>query len=160
MNATKVMIADSNIEFTRMLKRTLQLGGYRTFAIFDGFKIRNMACLWKPDAIILNLMIMGAGGRPVAEELRSFPETIDIPIIAISDHNDADNRWVYKERCRLETYLEKPFCPLDVIFQIEKVVGDRRTVRRSRFTFARELEDAMNAEDVTSIYYRYLASLI
>lgn len=62
-------------------------------------------------------------GFEVADELRRFTETANIPVIAMSGFYGMDERSWLMNFCGFKKCLKKPFNPLNVISFIEAVIS-------------------------------------
>ena len=85
MKPRRILAIDDVPAFTRMLKLNLEsAGGYTVCMLNDGRDAVASARAFKPDLILLDLVMPGTDGETVAAELRSDPATRDIPIIFLS----------------------------------------------------------------------------
>ncbi|MBU1101835.1 MAG: response regulator [Bacteroidetes bacterium] len=77
----------------------------------------------KPDLIISDIMMPGMSGFTVFENLRSFNETKDIPVIFLSA--DADQNQIEKGmKAGAKDYIIKPYKLTDFINRVKIVLGD------------------------------------
>lgn len=126
MPGEKIMIVDDDKKFLETLKETLILSGYETIAVNNSSDALDVAKKLKPDVILLDLKMDGMSGFRLAEKLKRFPETSDIPIIAMTAVFNREYHFSLMELCGMKMYLEKPFKPLDVIVLIEEVLKEKR----------------------------------
>ena len=123
MQKHKVLIVDDDKEFLEELQETLALSGYDSVAINDSTRAVDTAAKIKPDIILLDLKMDKMSGFVVATRLKQNADTSSIPIIAITGYFLREKLTVFMKVCELETCMEKPFSPLDVINQIERVIA-------------------------------------
>ena len=80
---------------------------YKVFPLLSPRYIFKNIKDFKPDLIILDIMLNGMDGRAVFKELRSNPDTKHIPVILASARYDED--YIVAQKYHPEAYLEKPF---------------------------------------------------
>ena len=89
----KVLYVEDNDDNVYMLKMRLELlGDFEVITAEDGEKGCEMACVERPDIIIMDLQMPVMDGWEAARRLKSMPETSDIPIIGLSAHALAGER--------------------------------------------------------------------
>jgi CheY-like chemotaxis protein len=135
MSEKKVLIVDDDKEFLEELREVLANTGYDVTVAGDGIAASKAARAVKPDVILLDLRMKGMSGFEVADRLKGFPDTVGIPIIAMTGfYTLKEHAWLMNfsgiKRC-----LRKPFNPLDVIAEIESVLknggtGENKTIGR------------------------------
>jgi two-component system phosphate regulon response regulator PhoB len=121
MAKTKVMIVGEDKEFLEELGYLLSLADYDSVTVVDTNVAVQKATSAKPDVLLLDIKRPGEKGFQVARELERFSQTADIPIIAITAFCGEEERSVVAASASIRTCLSKPFQPLDVIAQIERV---------------------------------------
>jgi len=123
----KILIVDDDKEFLEELNETLLLSGYDVSAVSESTRAFGVATEIKPDVILLDLKMKGMTGFEVANKLKSFPQTMEIPIIAMSGFFTENEDSTLLSFFNIQNYLIKPFNPLNAIDQIETIL---RTAER------------------------------
>ncbi|MDD5773521.1 MAG: response regulator [bacterium] len=118
----KVMIIDDDKVFLEELNEVLISGGYDVVTVNDPVLAFNMVDKTKPDVILVDMKMPSMSGFEVANELKNFLGYDFIPIIGMSGFY-RDNDISLMNMCGIQKCLNKPFRPLDVIYNIEKVMG-------------------------------------
>lgn len=123
-----VLVVDDDVEFLEELKEMLELTGYNVTATSDSTSALRMARQSRPDVILLDLRMKQMNGFEVADTLKRFPETTNIPVIAMSGFYALKEHSWLMNFCGFRKCLKKPFNPLDVIKEIELTLekNDRR----------------------------------
>lgn len=81
----RVLLIDDEPSFTRMVKRSLEsTGTYVVQVVNESPQSRKVAREFQPDIILLDVVMPEADGGDIATQLRSDPQTKDIPIIFVS----------------------------------------------------------------------------
>lgn len=81
MEQKKILIADDNQDILDILEKKIKQCNYDVMTIADGKKIIDMCKFYKPDLIILDIIMPGIDGYTVAESLRKEKRNSNTPII-------------------------------------------------------------------------------
>jgi DNA-binding response OmpR family regulator len=128
MSQKKIMVVDDDKEFLDELQETLVLSGYEVKAVNEAEEAFPIATKIKPDLILLDLKMKGMTGFEVANKLKNFNNTMEIPIIAMSGFFTAEEDDTLLSFFEIHDYLRKPFNPLDIITKIEAVLRENRRI--------------------------------
>jgi len=79
-----ILVADDNEFLVRSITFELKQRGYSTVVANDGEEALQVVNNNPPDLIILDIMMPKMDGHAVIQELKSKPETADIPIIVLT----------------------------------------------------------------------------
>jgi two-component system response regulator MtrA len=116
----RVMIIDDDVVFTDELKDILISSGYETIVENDPLRAFEVIRRVNPQVILLDINMPSKTGFDVANELRYGERYIRIPIIAITGYYKPAFDKIF-EMYGIDTCLQKPFRPLDMISVIESV---------------------------------------
>lgn len=109
----RILIIDDQPESARLFKQLLdEHGQYRIFAASNGVEGVSMVARRRPDLVILDLRMPEMDGFEVLQELRSNPETANIPVLvvtgdtldAVEQNKLADVKIMYKTDISLDDY--------------------------------------------------------
>jgi CheY-like chemotaxis protein len=85
MRKKNILIVDDEVSLTRLMRIALErTGKYEVRAENDSRVVLAAALEFKPDLIILDLIMPEQDGGDVAEALRKHPELKEIPIVFLS----------------------------------------------------------------------------
>ncbi len=118
----KVMLIDHDKEFLKEMEETLVLSGYDVVSINDPVKALGTVIEEEPDVVLLDLKMPQKSGFEVANELKYTFGTCRVPIIVMTAYFK-EELMPLLSMCGVRKYLKKPLYPLEVIAQIESVVG-------------------------------------
>ena len=104
-----VLIVDDTLDNIRLLSDCLK-AHYAVFAANNGDKALAIASRFKPDLILLDIMMPGMNGYEVCEKLKSSPDTSYIPIIFLTALHEADDEYKGLNLGAVD-YICKPFNP-------------------------------------------------
>lgn len=80
----RILIADDDAAVLNSLKRLLELSGFDVEATQDPKEVLPKTKAFKPNLILLDLLMPGIGGLEVCQMLNKDKETNGIPVIIIS----------------------------------------------------------------------------
>lgn len=121
---TTLLLIDDEEDFTHFIKLNLELDGrFTIYTATDGRQGIALAKQYKPDLVLLDILMPQMHGTDVAEQLLSGSETKDIPIVyltAVVRKEDVEAKGgVIGGR----QFIAKPVGPDDLIAKIERVLG-------------------------------------
>jgi len=90
-----------------MLRRLLEMEGYRVVEARNGEEAVKVAQNEKPALILMDLSLPVIDGLAATKRIRRIPELKDVPIIAVSAHESAD----FQEKALAagcNSYITKP----------------------------------------------------
>ncbi|MFH1505101.1 MAG: response regulator [Candidatus Omnitrophota bacterium] len=119
----KVMVIDDEKDFLRITKLNLEkTNNYEVLTLSKAKEALPYARSFKPDIILLDMLMPKIGGIEVCEALNDDPLGKDIPIIIVSalDKN-VDKISAFKNG--VVGYLVKPAGLDKIVSEIEKVLG-------------------------------------
>lgn len=126
MEKKRILVVDDEVNITSMIKTRLEYTGeYEVRTLSDAKNIVLEVRTFKPDCILLDLLMPEIGGIEVCQMLNNDSLGITIPIIVISalDKN-VDKIKAYK--LGVVDYLTKPFEAQALLHVVEKAVKSRQ----------------------------------
>ena len=85
-----VLVIDDDATARDLLGRTLEGAGFRVVSTTDGREAVQLARTLRPSAITLDVIMPEMDGWAVLRELKSHPETRDIPVVMVTMTDDRD----------------------------------------------------------------------
>ncbi len=117
----KVLIVEDEAKIAEVIQSYLDNAGYVTYIAETGESALSNVMTFKPDLIILDLMLPGLSGEVVCETIR---KTSQVPIIILTAKNDEENI-IKGLNIGADDYIIKPFSPRQLMARVESVL--RRT---------------------------------
>lgn len=117
----KVLIVEDEQKIAEVIQSYLDNDGYVTYIAETGESALSNIMTFKPDLIILDLMLPGLSGEVVCETIR---KTSQVPIIILTAKNDEENI-IKGLNIGADDYIVKPFSPRQLMARVESVL--RRT---------------------------------
>ena len=120
MHAT-VLVVDDSPTAQRLIRQSVELGGYRVLTASDGDEAIEVALRERPDLIVLDIILPKKNGFQVCRQLKAVPETSGIKVVLLSSKNhEMDILW--GKRQGADGYLTKPFEPEQLLACIESAL--------------------------------------
>lgn len=126
MEKKRVMIVDDEESFLKITKLNLEdTGAYEVMAISDAKNLITNVHVFKPDIILLDLLMPSIGGVEACQMLNDDEIGKNTPIIIISALDKlADVREAYK--AGVVDYIVKPVEKKELVAKIEKALEWRK----------------------------------
>lgn len=119
----EILIIDDEVSFTEMVKLNLELNGkYTVKSEYRGSHGLEAAKEFKPDLILLDILMPGQNGIEVLQALKNDSETKAIPVIMISALKSTMAKNEIVDIYGAGT-IEKPFTFQALESKIEEVLG-------------------------------------
>ena len=114
-------MVDDEPDITALVAYHLAKEGYRVATASNGAEALKAAAEAAPDLIILDLMLPGASGYDVLQELRRKPDTKDVGVILLTARKDEVDR-VRGLALGADDYVVKPFSPKELVLRVGAVL--------------------------------------
>ena len=86
---SKILVVDDDIDILSVMEILLTMKGFEVEVIAKGENTFPKIETFKPDIILLDVLISGHDGRAICRKLKSNHETMHIPVIMFSAHPGA-----------------------------------------------------------------------
>lgn len=103
---TKILVVDDDESIVDAIRLLLETSGYQVDTTANGKEVVPKTISYKPDIILLDVLLSGADGRTICAELKSTPSVKHIPVIMISAHPSAEKSI---REAQADAFLPKPF---------------------------------------------------
>jgi two-component system alkaline phosphatase synthesis response regulator PhoP len=116
----KILIIEDEKDILELLQLYLKRDGYDVHIAKDGEAGLRKASRERYDLILLDLMLPQVDGLEICRNLRSHPQTSQVPIIMITAKTEESDRIVGLEM-GADDYITKPFSPREVLARIKAI---------------------------------------
>ncbi len=124
MAKKRILVADDQEEILSLLNDSLSGCGFEVMLCKEAKNVLQSIRSFKPNLILLDLLMPDLGGFEICEILNNDPQTHGIPIIIISGFGDlVDIKKAYK--LGAVGYFVKPFALSDLCKEIDKVLANK-----------------------------------
>lgn len=150
----RILVVDDEENLRNILVFQLRGEGHEARGLGRGEETLPTALTWKPDIILLDLMMPGMDGFAVARALRANPQTAGLPIIVITARGDAATK-LQALVAGAHDFLVKPYSWEELLLRIQGVLElSRRHQGQGSFTglpgsaeIEAEITRLMNSDD-------------
>jgi CheY-like chemotaxis protein len=120
----RILIDDDEAAVADLIEAVLVGEGYTVAIARDGVQGILLARDWKPDLVLMDVMLPGVDGTTAIRRLKADPATADLPIVAMSAGRTI--RRQSNELTDADAALAKPFDIEALLAQIEFLLSRRR----------------------------------
>lgn len=165
---TKILIVDDEPSITNLVSAYLKPEGYEVFIASDGNAGLKVSRAFKPDIIILDVMLPGMDGIELLSRLRRESDVYVIMLTARTEETDK----VVGLSVGADDYVTKPFSPRELVARVKAALrrieaGAGSGGERSVFSFqhvridlgARKVTVDENPIELTTIEFDLLKAL-
>jgi DNA-binding response OmpR family regulator len=121
---SRILVVEDNADLAAGIEYNLALEGYEVRIAADGRVALRAATEWKPDLVLLDLMLPDVDGYRVLQEIRSSGSRVPV-LILTARGEEADK--VRGFRLDADQYVTKPFGILELLERVAALL--RRTAR-------------------------------
>ncbi|MFC1723999.1 PleD family two-component system response regulator [candidate division KSB1 bacterium] len=119
----KILIIDDDEDIVKLFIDNLQLYNYSVIGVSDGRKAMEKVRQWKPDLVILDILLPFVHGFSICQEIKSDDELKYIHVIFVSAKSyESDIKKAYE--IGAEGFIPKPFKWEDVLDKLEELLSE------------------------------------
>ena len=150
MEKTRILVVDDEKHIAELISLYLMKEGYETREVYDGRKVMDEFYSFKPELVMLDIMLPGMDGYQVCTTIR---KNSDVPIIMLTARSDTFDKVLGLEM-GADDYIVKPFEPKEMVARVKAVLRryEKSDEKESNKTVSFEnLKISLN--DYTVIYH-------
>ena len=121
---TRVLVVDDNADLRESLRIMLDLSGFDVATAAGGETAVEMARLYRPDVVLMDLCMPGVDGFAAARQLRSEPWAASIALVSVSALPNPDAAG-WSRRAGFDVHLQKPADPAELVATLRRVTAAR-----------------------------------
>ncbi|PPU91917.1 response regulator [Xanthomonas albilineans] len=121
MHAKKILLVEDDADSASILEAYLRRDGFEVAVAEDGQKAVRLHAQWKPDLVLLDIMLPMLSGTEVLSTIRRSGDTPVIMVTAMGDEPEKLGALRYGA----DDYVVKPYSPKEVVARVYAVL--RRT---------------------------------
>ena len=121
----RILIADDNPQGAELLEAYLTGGDYEIETAADGEETLRKVREFKPDVMLLDVMMPKISGFEVCKRLKANPETADIMVLmvtALDQPSDIDRA----VDARTDDFLTKPINKTELLIRVKAALASRK----------------------------------
>jgi len=120
---TKVLIIDDDVTLREMYAERMKIEGYEVLIAENGEDGIVKAKEFKPNVILLDIMMPGTNGFGVLETLQKNPDTEKIPILMLSALIQEENKKKSKKAGAIGYIVKSETTPATVLEKVKEAVA-------------------------------------
>jgi CheY-like chemotaxis protein len=107
MVTSRILVVEDNAMNMELAVDLLKLQGYEVLSATTGQEALDICVREHPDLVLMDVQLPGMDGLAVTKKLKENPETMDIPVIALTAHAmKGDEERILSHGCT--GYISKP----------------------------------------------------
>jgi two-component system alkaline phosphatase synthesis response regulator PhoP len=115
----KILVVDDEPSISMLIEFNLKLVGYEVQCVYDGEAVFDAIRQFRPDLIVLDLMLPKMDGLQVCRKLRNQNNLV--PIIMLTAMQDLSDKIAGLDN-GADDYMTKPFSPQELISRIQAIM--------------------------------------
>jgi len=120
---TRILVIDDEPSLTRMIKLNLERSdAYEVYTENEGLNAIDAVRDFRPDLILLDIMMPDKSGDDIAQELRDDPRLCNIPIVFLTALVTQDEAGAQASKIGGNIFLAKPVSTDELVAVIEKTL--------------------------------------
>jgi two-component system response regulator AdeR len=127
MNEKKVLVVEDDADSASILEAYLKRDGFMVAVAGDGMQAVSLHAQWKPDLVLLDVMLPKLGGTEVLSAIRRAGDTPVIMVTAIGDEPEKLGALRYGA----DDYVVKPYSPKEVVARVYAVLRRAHSAQSS-----------------------------
>src|SRR6202167_6541360 len=116
--AKKIAIVEDEAELAALLDYNLTRGGYQAYVLSGNKGALKDLEAWKPDLIVLDVMLPDADGFELCRQIRQSPMLARTPVLFLTARSDEVDRVLGLE-IGGDDYMTKPFSPRELVARVK-----------------------------------------
>lgn len=117
----KVLVIEDDLDILEVVQLILTTGGYESTGVIKGDHVYTKVEEYKPDLIILDILLSGNDGRVICKNLKQNDQTKHIPIIMMSAHPEAKKS---TKESGANSFIAKPFSLDQLLNEVSHFIGE------------------------------------
>jgi len=122
--AKEILIVDDEPNVVVSLQFLMEQQGYKVMAAERGEDALDLIYHYKPDLVLLDIMLPGIDGYEVCEIVRLNPDYRDIKIIFLTARG-REEEIARGMSLGADAYITKPFSNADLVAQVKTILGKK-----------------------------------
>ncbi|MFQ5924081.1 MAG: response regulator transcription factor, partial [Anaerolineales bacterium] len=115
--SAKILVVDDSPLMTKLAQDHLAAEGYQVETAPDGPSALTIAESWKPDLVLLDVMMPEMDGFEACRRLRKMKTTSSVPIIMLTAVSNIEAKKT-GFACGADDYITKPFEPAELMLRV------------------------------------------
>ncbi|HEY4487231.1 MAG TPA: response regulator [Candidatus Paceibacterota bacterium] len=119
---TKVLVGEDDEMLSSLMVRRLQAEGYETDASYDGVQTLAKVAEWKPDLLLLDILMPNKSGYDVLEELHTKGEQTGMRVVILSNLSAQEDVERAKKYGVFDFLVKANTTPAEVVDKVKSII--------------------------------------
>ena len=121
----RILVVDDEPDIIKLIVDILSRSGhYEIATASDGFEAGIQLTKFRPDLVVLDLMMPNINGFKVCKRIKSSEETRDVIVLVVTGYAQEENVQKAME-CGADFCMAKPFSPMALLKKVDEFLQDR-----------------------------------
>ncbi|AMV23071.1 Response regulator PleD [Gemmata sp. SH-PL17] len=120
----RILIADDNPSNADLFDAHLDGTGFETKLVYNGVDALAAASEWKPDLILLDVMMPKMSGFEVCRRLRADPATRDVSVLMVTALDQANDVETAVD-AGTDDFITKPISGRELVLRVNAMLASR-----------------------------------
>ena len=125
MKKELILIVEDNEKNLKLVRDLLQVKGYDTIESMTAEEGILLARSSQPSLVLMDIQLPGINGIEALERLRSHPDTMNIPVIALTASVMSEDRQKIIQ-AGFDSYLRKPIDLKEFLDEVQTIIASRK----------------------------------
>jgi DNA-binding response OmpR family regulator len=122
----RILVVEDDLTVAEVVVDYLRHAGLQPRHAADGREALEIAAMWRPDLVVLDLMLPGVSGLEVCQRLRAAHDArAPLPVIMLTALGEESDRVLGLET-GADDYVTKPFSPRELTLRVQAVLRRAR----------------------------------
>ncbi len=130
----KVLIVEDDIEIQQLVGYFFKKEGYEVETVGDGLEGLKKIKSFKPELVILDIMLPSLDGKNFTKIVRDLPEEYGTPVIIMLTAKTEIEDVLEGLEIGADDYMKKPFDPRELLLRAKKLISGE-TRESKKYTF-------------------------
>jgi CheY-like chemotaxis protein len=117
----RILLVDDEPELRIITRMMLEKAGYEVVEASNGEEGLRILANFKPDLILLDVMMPGMGGWKVCEKIKADEKLKHIPVVMFTVRTSEEDI-EHSRECGAEAHINKPFEKQELLATIERLL--------------------------------------
>jgi two-component system, OmpR family, phosphate regulon response regulator PhoB len=117
----RVLVADDEADVADLIHYHLRTIGFEVETVTDPTAVIARCRAFKPDLVILDVMMPGITGFQLCRLLRADPAIASVPVVFLTAKSQPDDR-VQGLELGADDYITKPFLPKELVLRVQTIL--------------------------------------
>jgi len=148
---SRILIVEDNEDLAFGLRTALEFEGYTVDVAGEGDEGLELAQSWRPDLVVLDLMLPGIDGYAVVRQLRRGG--LHIPVLILTARGE-ESDVVMGFDCGADDYVTKPFSTVELLARVRALLRRAASAGAAPARHAKERFGNIDVDPTTRIVRR------